>query len=61
MRDGSVAGVEVMEQRSALVRIGACRQKIVVNLREGETNRSHIHRGSGMGAGRIVGVIEVPL
>ena len=57
----SVAGVEVMEQRSALVRIGTCRQNIVVNLREGEANRSHVHRGRGVGAGRVVGVIEVAL
>ena len=50
-----------MEQGPALVRSGACRQKIVVNLRESETNWSHEHRRRGMGAGRVVGVIEVAL
>ena len=57
----SVAGVEVMEQSPALIRIGACRQNVVVNLREGEANRSHVHRGRGVGAGRVVSVIEVAL
>ena len=58
---GSIAGVEVMEQGPALVWIGTCRQKIVVNLRESEANRSHVHRGRGVGAGRVAGVIEVAL